>query len=117
MTVGGFEHGLGFFAVLAAAGFLVTEPWRWLGIVLARDLSADSEIFRWTRAVSTAIVAALVARMLVFPTGALDQLPVWLRLAAFITGLLAFFGTGRRLGRGVAAALFIITAGGLALSL
>lgn len=110
-----WQHGLAGYALLTLGGFAVTEPWRWLGVRLARDLSVDSEIFRWARAVSTAIVAALVTRLLVFPTGPLAALPLWLRVAAFLCGLLGYFVFGRRLGAGVAAGSAVIMAGGLLL--
>ncbi|MGI9387910.1 MAG: AzlD domain-containing protein [Methyloligellaceae bacterium] len=76
---------------LLTVGFCATEPWRWLGLVLARRLDIESEILKWVKAVSTALVAGLVARMILFPAGALLDVPLWLRLAAFAVGIMGFF--------------------------
>ena len=103
--------GLGGYLLIIMVGTLMTEPWRWAGVRLSRDLSVDSEIFRWVRAVSTAMVAGLVARLLVFPIGQLDTIPLSVRLAAFAIGISVYLFMGRRLALGVAAGtLFLIGA-------
>ncbi|MEZ5776121.1 MAG: AzlD domain-containing protein [Hyphomicrobiaceae bacterium] len=103
--------GLPAFLLLLAGGFLATQPWRWLGIRLARDLHVDSEIFHWARAASTAIVAALVARLMVFPAGALADLPLVVRLVAFAAGIAVYLAGGRVLLRGVGVALVVLGLG------
>ncbi len=89
------------YALIIAAGILMTEPWRWAGVRLSRDLSIDSEIFRWVRAVSTAMVAGLVARLLVFPIGQLESVPMAVRLFAFAFGIFVFLAVRRNLALGV----------------
>lgn len=96
------------YLILLAAGFLATEPWRWLGLLLARNLDVDSELFRWTRAVSTAIVAGLVAKILVFPQGALAGVPLGVRLVAFTVGVGVFVASGRRILPGVGAGIGLL---------
>jgi hypothetical protein len=65
--------------------------------------------FEWVRAVATALVAGLVARMVVFPAGALANVPMAVRVGAFAGGIALYFGLRRNLGAGVAggAALLI----------
>ena len=89
----GLDLGTGIwpYVFLLGIGFLATEPWRYLGVFLARRVDIESEILKWVRAVSTALVAGLVARMLLFPAGALAEVPLLLRLAAFAIGVLGFF--------------------------
>ena len=70
------------YLALLLIGFLPSEVWRWLGIVLGRGLDENSEIILWVRAVATALVAAVVARIALFPPGALAAVPVEVRLAA-----------------------------------
>ena len=70
------------YLALLLIGFLPSEVWRWLGIVLGRGLDENSEIIMWVRAVATALVAAVVARITLFPPGALAAVPVEVRLAA-----------------------------------
>ncbi|MEO0619023.1 MAG: AzlD domain-containing protein [Pseudomonadota bacterium] len=93
--------GWGGYLLILAAGVAMTEPWRWAGVWLSRDLDIDSAIFRWVRAVSTALVAGLVTRLLVFPTGQLEGVPLGVRLGAFAIGIVVFLALGRRLALGV----------------
>ena len=44
------------YVALVLLGFLPSEIWRWLGIVLGRGLDEKSEIIQWVRAVATALV-------------------------------------------------------------
>ena len=57
-------------------GFLPNEIWRVLGLVLARGLNEDSEIVIWSRAVATAILAGVIAKLILFSTGALATIPL-----------------------------------------
>jgi branched-subunit amino acid transport protein len=95
------DDGFGGYLLLLAIAVLVHEPWRWLGLILARNLTADSEIFVWVRAVATALVAGLVMRLILFPAGALDTVPLLWRLAALLGAIAMFFVTRRNLGVGV----------------
>ncbi len=96
---------------LLIAGFGATAPWRFLGVVLARNLDIDSELLNWVRAVSTALVAGLVARMVLFPVGALAGVDPVLRVGAFGCGVLTFFVARRNLGAGVAGGTAVLLAG------
>lgn len=102
-------------AVLVAIAVLVHEPWRWAGYALGRRLNPDDEVFKWVKAVSTALVAALAARLLLFPSGALAGIPVWMRLLAFAVGLAVFVRTGRTAWKGVCAGAALIAVGKLAM--
>jgi hypothetical protein len=64
------DDGFGGYLVLFAAGFLATEIWRWLGLLVGSRLDIAGEVFQWVRAVATALVAGMVVRMLLFPAGA-----------------------------------------------
>lgn len=99
------------YVLIIAVGMLMTEPWRWVGVRLSRDLSVDSEIFRWVRAVSTAMVAGLVARLLVFPIGQLETVPLEVRVLAFAFGIAVFLFTQRNLAIGVIAGAAFLASG------
>ncbi|HXF87721.1 MAG TPA: AzlD domain-containing protein [Xanthobacteraceae bacterium] len=79
------------YVALVLLGFLPSEIWRWLGMVLGRGLDEDSEIVLWVRAVATALVAGVVARIVLFPPGALAGVPLEVRLAAIACGFLGFY--------------------------
>lgn len=93
------------------AGFLASEPWRWAGAILGRNLDVESEGFLWVRAVSTAIIAGLVARMLVFPSGALVAVPLTVRLAAIFASVIVYFLARRNLGIGVLGGIVVLVTG------
>jgi len=48
------------YIVLIIVGFLPSEIWRMLGVVLARGLDDRSQIIVWVRAVATTLLAAVV---------------------------------------------------------
>lgn len=89
------------------------EPWRWVGMFLGRNLDIESDLFRWVRAVSTALVAALVMRLFAFPAGALNEVSMLIRIVAMAAGLGLFFAFGRRVAIGVLGAAVVLIAGQL----
>ncbi|MFO1169659.1 MAG: AzlD domain-containing protein [Hyphomicrobiaceae bacterium] len=99
------------YLVVLVAGTLMTEPWRWAGLFLSRNLDVESEVFKLARAVSTAIVSALVARLVVLPTGALADIDLWVRIGAFLGGIAVFLATGWRLLPGVGAGVALLLIG------
>ncbi|ODN70003.1 AzlD domain-containing protein [Methylobrevis pamukkalensis] len=84
------------FLFMVLAGALPTHIWRWLGVAFGTRLSEDSEIMRWVRAVATALVAAVVCRLVFYPQGYLAELPLAFRLGAFLGGFAVFLAAGRR---------------------
>jgi branched-subunit amino acid transport protein AzlD len=102
--------------VLILVGYLPNEIWRVLGLVLARGLDEDSEIVVWSRAVATAILAGVIAKLVLFSTGALDTIPLWIRVAATVCGFIAFLAVKRSVFVGVAAGELALLAGGFLFS-
>jgi hypothetical protein len=74
------------YVALVLVGFLPNEIWRALGLLLARGLNEDSEIVVWSRAVATAILAGVIAKLILFPSGALTNIPLFVRVAAAVCG-------------------------------
>jgi hypothetical protein len=83
------------YLVLIAAGFLPNEIWRMLGVAVAHGLDEGSEIVIWVRAVATALLAGVVAKILFFPPGDLADVPLAIRLCAIALGFAAFLIAGR----------------------
>jgi branched-subunit amino acid transport protein len=102
------------YLVLLGMAVVFHEPWRWLGLVLGRSLTAESALFLWVRAVATALISALVMRLMLFPAGALGQLPAGVRVGAFGVGLAVFVLGGRHMAWGVLAGAGTLIAGALA---
>ena len=102
------------YLALILIGFLPSEVWRWLGIVLGRGLDEESEIILWVRGVATALIAAVVARIVVLPPGALASVPLTVRIAALGIGFAAFLLIRRSALAGVLAGEAALILGALA---
>ena len=104
--------GLWPYVFIAVAGWLATDLWRWAGVIVGNRIDENSELLNWVRAVATALVAAVIAKLIFFPTGTLEASPLWLRLGAVVFGGLCFFFGGRfRQIAGIAAAIAFLAAG------
>ncbi|MGF9691199.1 MULTISPECIES: AzlD domain-containing protein [unclassified Rhizobium] len=99
------------YLVIVVAGWLATDLWRWLGVIVGNRLDEDSEALHWVRAVATALVMAVTAKLVVFPTGTLAGSPLWLRLAALGIGFLAFLLTGQKVAVAVATSMLLLVGG------
>jgi hypothetical protein len=102
--------------MLILVGFLPNEIWRALGLVLARGLNEDSEIVIWSRAVATAILAGVIAKLILFSTGALATIPLTMRISAAVIGFVAYLVMRRSVFAGVAVGEAVLLVGGLLLS-
>lgn len=91
------------YLLLIAAGFLPNEIWRMLGVVVAHGLDEGSELIIWVRAVATALLAGVVAKIILLPPGGLLLIPLPVRLAAMAAGFLGFLLVRRSVFVGVLA--------------
>jgi len=101
------------YLVLILVGFLPNEMWRALGLVLARGLNEDSEIVVWSRAVATAILAGVIAKLILFSSGSLAAIPLPVRAGAAVCGFLAFLAVKRSVFVGVAVGEAALLLGGV----
>ena len=74
------------YLILILVGFLPNELWRMLGLVLARGLNENSQIVLWSRAVATAILTGVVAKLIFFAPGDLASVPLGVRVGAASVG-------------------------------
>jgi hypothetical protein len=108
---------LWFYVLLVLVGFLPNEVWRWLGLIVARGLDEESEILVWVRAVATAILAGVIAKLTIFAPGSLAAVPLALRLFAVAAGFLGFVAFRRSVLAGVVAGEIVLMAGALILGI
>ncbi len=103
------ELGLWPLVALAAAGSYL---WRGLGVLLSARIKPSGDVFTWVNCVAHAMIAGLVARMIVMPSGGLTEAPLIDRLAATAFGFAVFFLCKRNVLAGVAGgvAVFIVLA-------
>ena len=102
-------------ALVVAAAIAATMLWRGLGVFLARRLDPEGAVFRWFAFASFAVLAGLLARLLILPTGDLADIGLEVRLGAAVIGVAAFYISRRNLLIGVACGTlsFALAAGAL----
>lgn len=105
------------YVMIIFAGWIATDVWRWIGVFAGGKLSEDGELLIWVKAVATALVAGVISKLILFPTGVLEVTPMWLRILAAGAGFGAYFFGGRRVIVGVLAGEVILIGGWLLLGL
>ena len=63
---------------------------RFLGVVSSEKMDIRSKIFKWFNCIAYAILAALIARMVVFPSGVLSESPLIIRLLVILFSIAIF---------------------------
>ena len=63
---------------------------RFLGVVSSEKIEETSKIFRWFNCIAYSILAALIARIVIFPAGVLVEADLWLRLIVIIISIIIF---------------------------
>jgi hypothetical protein len=101
------------YLLLILVGFLPNELWRWLGVWFARGLDESADIIVWVRAVATAVLAGVIARLIVLPPAALGSVPFGVRIAAIAVGFLAFLLVRRSIFVGILTGEIALVVGAL----
>lgn len=81
--------------LLAICG-IATYLWRGPGVLIAARLDPRGEAFAWISCVAYAIIAGLVARMLILPTGALAETTAVERILGSAVALAVYFRLSNR---------------------
>jgi hypothetical protein len=105
------NSGLWPYLLVIIVGFLPTDIWRWLAVIFARRLDEESELVIFVRGVATAMVAGVIMRLVLFPTGDLASIPLIIRIGAVAGGFLVYFLARRSTLIGVIAGEAIMIAG------
>jgi len=64
---------------------------RFLGVISSEKIDATSKIFRWFNCIAYSILGALIARIVIFPAGVLEEAELWVRLFVIIISIIVFF--------------------------
>ncbi|MGC4025805.1 MAG: AzlD domain-containing protein [Mesorhizobium sp.] len=111
MTFTALEYWWWPYLFILVAGWLATDIWRYLGVYFGGRVAENSDGIVFVRCVATALVAAVIGNLVVFPSGALADTPVVLRMAAMAAGFVAYLLVQRRIVVGIAAAEAVLFAG------
>ena len=66
---------------------------RFLGVLSSEKIKETSKIFRWFNCLAYSTLAALIARMIVFPVGALSEVDYLIRFIVILLSILIFYFT------------------------
>jgi branched-subunit amino acid transport protein len=95
---------------IVLVGALATYAWRGVAVAAGGRLKIDSAAVQWFGAVTFALVAALIARMILLPIGSLTATGLGLRLGAAALGVAVYFLFRRNLLLGVGAGAGLVMA-------
>ena len=76
---------------------LATYLSRFLGVISSENIKETSKIFRWFNCLAYSTLAALIARITIFPAGDLAEVNYLIRLIVVILSLIIFFLTNKNL--------------------
>ena len=76
---------------------LATYLSRFLGVISSEKMDIKSKIFRWFNCIAYGILAALIARMVIFPAGVLSESSIFIRLLVLGGAILLFILTKKNL--------------------
>ena len=70
---------------------------RFLGVVSSESIKETSKLFRWFNCLAYSTLAALIARTIIFPAGALMETGYFIRFIIVLVSLIIFFLSKRNL--------------------
>lgn len=99
------------YLLVIVAGFLPTDVWRFAAVLFSRRVDESSEVLVLVRAVATALLAGVIARLVLLPPGDLANVPIAIRLGAIAAGVVAYFIGRKSVFAGVLIAEVVVIAG------
>ena len=81
---------------------------RFLGVLSSEKIKETSKIFRWFNCLAYSTLAALIARIMIFPVGTLSEADYLSRATVVIISLFIFFITKRNLVYPTALSAFLL---------
>ena len=76
---------------------LATYLSRFLGVISSEKIKENSKVFKWFNCLAYSTLAALIARMVIFPSGLLSEVNYLTRLIVIITSIVIFYSTNKNL--------------------
>ena len=70
---------------------------RFLGVLSSEKIKETSKIFRWFNCLAYSTLAALIARMVIFPSGSLNEVDYLFRLIVIVISIIIFYLTKKNL--------------------
>mgnify|MGYP001243677120 FL=1 len=70
---------------------------RFLGVLSSEKIKETSKIFRWFNCLAYSTLAALIARIIIFPSGDLAEVDLLIRIVVISISLIMFYFTKKNL--------------------
>ena len=70
---------------------------RFLGVLSSENIKETTKIFRWFNCLAYSTLAALIARIVIFPSGLLSEVDYFVRIIVVILSIGLFFITKKNL--------------------
>jgi len=83
------------FAILVTS--LATYLSRFLGVISAEKIKESSKMFRWFNCLAYSTLAALIARIVIFPSGSLSEIDFLIRFVVVVLSIAVFYLTRKNL--------------------
>ncbi|NDW04217.1 AzlD domain-containing protein [Jiella pacifica] len=96
------------YVFILLGGWLPTDVWRYIGVVSASRIDETGEAATIARTIATSLVAAVIAQLVFYPSGALADIPTWVRVVALCIGFAAYQLSRRKILAGIFAAEIVI---------
>ena len=76
---------------------LATFSSRLFGVITSEKIKENSKIFRWFNCLAYSTLAALIARIIIFPSGDLSEVDYLIRFIVITSSILIFYLTKKNL--------------------
>ena len=76
---------------------LATFSSRFFGVITSERIKENSKIFRWFNCLAYSTLAALIARIIIFPSGDLSEVDYFVRFITIISSILIYYLTKKNL--------------------
>ena len=76
---------------------IATYSSRVFGVITSEKINENSKIYRWFNCLAYSTLAALIARVLIFPNGALDESSYLARILVVLVSIFIFYFSKKNL--------------------
>ena len=76
---------------------LATFSSRLFGVITSEKIKENSKIFRWFNCLAYSTLAALIARIIIFPSGDLSEVDYFVRFITIISSIFIYYLTKKNL--------------------
>ena len=87
--------------IVLISAIFATYIWRFAGVMISHRIEANHPAFEWFTCLAYGIIASLVARTLIIPSGLMAEVLLWQRLIPILIAFIGFYMFGKRLLVGI----------------